>query len=639
MGIVTDTAPVGPRLSTRVDIQAGGTAAGARVDVLGEGLAPGSTVTATVSSGPVLLGRTLVNEQGLASLTAQVPDDLGPGQHVVDVRATGADGSPVQSIGAFTIDDSGIVKAVAPMGELLEPVAPDDPILARALQARAAVFDPQRYPAVTASTALLSIAVAGILGVGGVAATMAGTSLPTPGRAADPLAAPLPPVTRRRAKLTGASMQPLRGTAEDEPGPGDRSRSWQWPGTAAVEAALSRAAARLARITDAGPRILADGAWCRAMLGSLALALWLAGAAVGVGAAASVDFALRPPAAPWLVAIVAIGVLDAAAGLVAWLALALGALVTGQVTSWDDVRTAFGIFALYALVPVIANALRPLRRRVDHTAKARFDRLADYVAMPVLVAWAGSAMVLALNGLSGLELVDEPLVGLLRWTIAIALLARLILGDLRLPPAACRGRSAAGPTAVTAGRTDVRGAAGRRVRLRGRALRRPRRRHVRRRRPHRDPDGPVRVSRPAGQRALAAPAAPARHEPSPAAAGHGPVPDRLAARLPCRRAVARDAQLAAGARHRRGEHRGIRPRWRRLAGRLGQALGGNAGVAGAGRPDHRPAGAAAALTAVTGPAGPCEDVPQGLGAGARCPQQRRIAAARTNNITKSRRVD
>ena len=432
--IFTDTRPVGPRLSAVVDVRPGARPQGAKVVVLGEGLAPGSPVRATLFSQPQEIGMVTADGRGLAVLESAIPAGLDPGQHVVDVRATAADGSAIQSIGAFTLDEDGIVAAVAPMGQMLEPIAVGDPTLDRALQSGARVFDPDRYPAITVSAAVLGVAIAGLVGVGSLASVV--TSLPGGqpshgGSTGDPTPnSPAPAGPGRRAKLAGSKATPLRRRRAEELGWGDRSRTWRWPGSAAIDAAIARTAVAASRVTSMGSRILTDGTWARAMFGPAGLALWVAGAALGFVAAGSVGFGIFPPAAPLLLAIVVVGILDAAAGLAAWSVLAVGALLTGQLAGWDGIRTLLGLFALYVVVPIVANELRPLRRSVSTSNRERFDRLADYVAMPVIIAWAGSSMYLALNGLSGLQLVDDDLVVPLRWALGLALLARLALEDL-----------------------------------------------------------------------------------------------------------------------------------------------------------------------------------------------------------------
>jgi hypothetical protein len=426
VNVFTSTQPVGARLSVSLSLRTGQPAAGAAVVVLGQGLAPRTEVTVTVYSTPQVIAAGAVDEGGSALLDAVLPGGLDPGAHAIDVRATGADGAAVQSIGAFTIDADSIVVDVAPMGELLDPIQPDDPTLERALTGGVAVYDPARYPTVTVAAAIMAVAVVGLVGVSRL------SSLPLPGAPAG--GTPVPASThagpRKPARLSKLNARKMKSVGEGRQGWGDSRGSWRWPGTAFVDRMVQRVALRLGRVTELAARILDDGTWARAMFGSAGLATWLLGAVLGLVAASSVSFGAFPPAAPLILVIVAIGILDAMSGAIAWVVLAVGVVVTGQLGGWDDVRTMLGLFALYVAIPLAANAIRPLRRAPSTTAKERFDRFADYVAMPVLIAWAGTSMLLALNGLSGLRLVEDDIIGPMRWTIAVALVVRLAAEDL-----------------------------------------------------------------------------------------------------------------------------------------------------------------------------------------------------------------
>lgn len=166
------------------------------------------------------------------------------------------------------------------------------------------------------------------------------------------------------------------------------------------------------------------------MFGSFAFALWGIGLVLGLIAAASVDFEPFPPALPMALAIIILGILDAAAGLIAWLVLVVSSLVTGHVTTWDDIRTLLGVFVLYATLPLLAHVIRPLRRKILPTAMDRFDRVCDYIMMPFFVAFAASSMYKALNGLSGLELTDPDDLWTVRITVVLACWVRLAAEDV-----------------------------------------------------------------------------------------------------------------------------------------------------------------------------------------------------------------
>ena len=166
------------------------------------------------------------------------------------------------------------------------------------------------------------------------------------------------------------------------------------------------------------------------MLGSAGFALWVIGFALGLWSAASVGFHAFPPALPLALAIIVLGVLDSSAGAIAWLVITVGAVVSGHVTTWADIRTLLGMFVLFASLPLLAHVIRPLRRKPSDAARDHFDRVADYVMMPLFVAFAAASMFKALNGLSGLEFTSPDQLWAVRIAVILACWLRLALEDV-----------------------------------------------------------------------------------------------------------------------------------------------------------------------------------------------------------------
>lgn len=462
--VLTDTRPTGPVLNVRVNLAVGSSAAGSTIVVAGAGLQPSSDVQVLLYSAVRELARAEVGDRGEVELTTQIPAGLEPGSHTIDVRATGADGEPVQSIGMFEIDNAQIVTAAADPGQTTTILEPGDPALERALDAGVPIYDQIRFPTITAAVAVAgaaTLALAGLAGLtGGLspgAAGLAGGASAMGGLARSAGGAPTSGGSGGRdgggsgdrspgqTKLKSAKTRKLRAVEADEPGPGDRRRTWEHAGTAELESWIARMTAWNGRYTLLVPRLLSDGAWSRATVGSLSLILWVLGLALGFTAALSVGFEPLPPVLPLVLAIVALSILDASAGALAWVVLAVGSVVTGQVTVWADVASLAGIFVLYVALPLIGHTNRPMRRAYVGTPMGRFDRLGDYVVMPLIVAFAGISMYKALNGLSGLEVVDLDGTTVLSVVIVVALWVRLVMEDVVVHAYPVRGPQAVPP--------------------------------------------------------------------------------------------------------------------------------------------------------------------------------------------------
>lgn len=417
--ILTDTALVGPVLQMRVDVQVGSSVVGRSAIVEAAGLQSGSDVVITLFSEPQVIGTGVADTAGNAAIATVIPAGLPAGQHTIMATAVGPDGAAVQSIGAFEITDDSIVTAFAPPGQVSTPLDADDPQLTRALAAGKPVYDVSQYPAVIATVAVAGAALLGLAGIGGLARVSTAGAGPSSGSSRS-----------SRGKLAGVVTKKLKALGAEDEGWGDRSRTWSMPGTTRTDSWIKELPIRAGRFSALLPRVLVDGAWARAMFGSLGFVLWGAGLALGLVSAWTTDFQALPPQLPLILAIIALGILDAAAGAIAWLTITVAALVTGHLTTWADLRTVLGMFVLFATIPLLAHVIRPLRRRVDGSAMSVFDRVADYVMPTVFLAFAASSMFKALNGLSGLELVSSDDFGEIRVVVVLAFLLRMAMEDV-----------------------------------------------------------------------------------------------------------------------------------------------------------------------------------------------------------------
>jgi hypothetical protein len=86
------------------------------------------------------------------------------------------------------------------------------------------------------------------------------------------------------------------------------------------------------------------------------------------------------------------------------LIFATGVLVLGGVDSSADARVVMSLAALWFVVPVLAGAVRPLRRPPARSLEQSWDRAADVVIVSLVGAWTVHQIVLALPGLAGRQL-------------------------------------------------------------------------------------------------------------------------------------------------------------------------------------------------------------------------------------------
>lgn len=231
-----------------------------------------------------------------------------------------------------------------------------------------------------------------------------------------------------RGELSGVKAGSL-ASARDTEGWGDRSRTWKLPFTQAVDAAFKALAIRLGAFAPLVARGALDGGYLRAMFGAGVVLLyplsgWLAVSALGSNAESAIV-----PATSLLIALALVGMLDAAIGLLASAIYLIGLLIGGHLDALHDWLGVLGVALIWFAPPLLASAIRPLRRNVDSMAAA-WERGTDYLITMLLTYWAITSMITALPALANqtLALADSAdRIGLL---LAGAIGVRMALEDL-----------------------------------------------------------------------------------------------------------------------------------------------------------------------------------------------------------------
>jgi len=184
-------------------------------------------------------------------------------------------------------------------------------------------------------------------------------------------------------------------------GIGDRSRTWQWPGTARVDRFSSALPQRVAPASPTLALVLNDGGYLRALLGSAALVFPVIGVLLGVLSVHDTGGRTLPPAFGLAMALAVLSVLDASAGFAGLAIFVAGVVAFGGVTTLNHVRTLLGLSALWFAAPLIAGTVRPMRRAPTTTVKEHWDRMADVVIGSLFGAWAVEQILGGLPGLAG----------------------------------------------------------------------------------------------------------------------------------------------------------------------------------------------------------------------------------------------
>lgn len=435
---------------------------GATLQVTVSGFAPGSRVSIYTYSTPLLLGETIADADGNASVRLNVPSKLDAGGHTMAAYGFGTDGTSVRAVATYKVrvpvvddgdddadDNSSYLPAAqsepSPSAAPSEvPSAPTTPAASPSVPSAGGSDD---TPAVTAaegektiggvsypsynptsaehadesaktiltSLTLLSVLTAGAAGAsamaasGGVAAATGAAGTAGAGglgsAAAGAAAATAVGAARgRRGKgtLKGVKVKHHKFRYEATAW-GDRSATWISPLVTSYDAFSLSAPARLNTCSPMVARLFGDAAYLRAILGTWSLLIHVAGVVLGVAAAFSAGLVAVPPALGLVLAIVVISCLDAGAGFGAAIAYGVTIAIGGGLNSPEALRSVLAISLVFFAATLAGTAARPLRRPPSSSPAERFDRITDIVLATLIGAWALSAIVKSTSAIAGAE--------------------------------------------------------------------------------------------------------------------------------------------------------------------------------------------------------------------------------------------
>lgn len=408
------------RLQLRLDMAVGDPVAGTMLTSTASGLAPGTEAVLELRSEPRELDRRVVDSAGNASFATIFPDDVAPGLHRLILGGTSPDGQQLFATAAVEVGASGeVVAFVGSSGSIGSPPSVSE--MSRAIDAGVPLYD--------VNTDLGNVVALGVT---------LGLMVTVTGRSRRDEEVPSPDEPNRdapnrdesaRGDIGGVETKALALDSSVEVAWGDASPLWRIPGDRRWRTCLDVIATRFARWSAVIPRVVNDGHWLRATLGGIDPLLVAVGAIVGIVAAVDADGRLVVPGFGFVVAVVMLSVLDALIGLAAFLGFTVTFVATTGPPDFFEFRTLIGVLVLFVSCAPLANSIRPIRRKRAADREGVFDRVADYLMMPIFVAFGMSGLYSALNGLSGLELVKPSDAETLRNLILGGVIARMLAED------------------------------------------------------------------------------------------------------------------------------------------------------------------------------------------------------------------
>lgn len=211
---------------------------------------------------------------------------------------------------------------------------------------------------------------------------------------------------------------------------GDKLALWAIPILSFLDRPTFNATKRVARYSPLVSKLLNDGSYLRAMLGSVSLLPTIAAIVLAViGLTQNQDILLHPPVAIFI-AILVLGLFDSFAGAMGVLVFILGSLPlvnAGEITDW---RMLSGI-AVAGFGPILlARSIRNFRRKAPRDASGWLDRIGDIGFASLMGGWISGLVLRALPALTGLAVPAADYVFEVQVIATIAIAVRIMLEDL-----------------------------------------------------------------------------------------------------------------------------------------------------------------------------------------------------------------
>ncbi len=186
----------------------------------------------------------------------------------------------------------------------------------------------------------------------------------------------------------------------------------------------------LAKFSPVVSKIINDGAYLRAQLGSLWLAFPIAGIVLANMALAQPSIELSTPSWQLFIAIAVLGLFDALSGLLATVIFVIGMISTYGISSIADIRLMLGVIVMGFGPALISVAFRQIRKHADKSFSYFWERLVDIAVLVFFTGWTTAALVATLPALAGKTLSAANHVADFAFFLSIAIVIRILLEEL-----------------------------------------------------------------------------------------------------------------------------------------------------------------------------------------------------------------
>ena len=274
-------------------------------------------------------------------------------------------------------------------------------------------FNPLDDPAGVASTAVTALALAAAAGAAGAKSGGGSSNSQSQSEESD-----------EGGSLSTIDVN-LVGHESEELGVGDRFKIFALPFLNFFDKPSHDAGVKTSKYSPLISKLIVDGAYLRAMFGSVALLATFFTIGLGTISAVSLDGIVLPPPALVLGVIAVIGVFDALSGFLGMSAFAITALALADERTAGDIRMLMGLILLGFGPVLLADGARNFRGETKYSGEHIWDRIADVAIGTFLAGWSALAMVSVLPALAGLTLPIGDSAKTIGLAVAIAVAVRI----------------------------------------------------------------------------------------------------------------------------------------------------------------------------------------------------------------------
>ena len=217
----------------------------------------------------------------------------------------------------------------------------------------------------------------------------------------------------------------LSGHQSEKLGVGDKFGIWALPFLNFFDKPSHNAGVKSSKFSPLISKFIIDGAYLRAMFGSVTLLGTIFAMGLGTTSAIALDGEVLPPPAIVLGIIAVIGVFDALSGFLGMFTFAITALALADERSAGDIRMLMGVVLLGFGPVLLANGARNFRGESSYSGEYIWERITDVAVGAFLAGWSAMAMVSVLPALAGLTLPIGESAKAIGLAVAIATIIRI----------------------------------------------------------------------------------------------------------------------------------------------------------------------------------------------------------------------